>query len=81
MKKGLILTLAVGGFFAFTTIGCGTKYTPLTQEQITAQADSLFTAQKDAKLAELQAACAGSLEAQVNAKVEAMKTASETASK
>lgn len=81
MKKGIILTLAAGGFFAFALIGCGTKYTPMTQEQITAQADSIFNAQKEAKLAELQAACASSLEAQVNAKVEAMKASAETASK
>ena len=53
MKKEILITLMVGGFFAFTTIGCGQKYTPLTQEQITAQADSLVTAGKDAKMLEL----------------------------
>lgn len=69
----MILTLAVGGFFAFTTIGCGEKFTPLSAEQITAQVDSLYNAQEAAKLEELRAACQSGLEAQVSAKVEAMK--------
>ena len=75
MKKGIILTLAVGGFFALTTMSCGEKFTQLTQEQINAQVDSLVNAQSEAKLAELRAACESGLEAQVNAKVEALKTA------
>ena len=75
MKKRIILTLAVGGFFALTTMSCGEKFTPLTQEQINAQVDSLVNAQSEAKLAELRAACESGLEAQVNAKVEALKTA------
>ena len=75
MKKGMILTLAVGTFFAITTIGCGEKFTPLTQEQINAQVDSLVNAQSEAKLLELKAACESSLEAQVNAKVEMLKAA------
>ncbi len=76
MKKGIILSLVVaGGFFTFTTTGCGEKYTPMTQEQITAQADSIANAQTDAKLAELRAACQAGTQAQVDAKVEAMKSA------
>ena len=76
MKKGIVLTLAVAAILA----GCGEKFTPLTQEQINAQVDSLVKAQSDAKLTELRAACQSGLEAQVNAKVEALKSA-ETASK
>lgn len=81
MKKGIILTLMVGGFFSFMTIGCGEKFTPLTEEQINAQVDSTFNAQKDAKLTELRAACDASVEASVNAKVEELKAAAGTASK
>lgn len=76
MKKGIILTFAVAAILA----GCGEKFTPLTQEQINAQVDSLVTAQSEAKLTELRAACESGLEAQVNAKVEALKSA-ETAAK
>ena len=76
MKKGLILTIFVGAILA----GCGEKFTPLTQEQINARVDSLVTAQSEAKLTELRAACESGLEAQVNAKVEALKSA-ETAAK
>jgi len=71
MKKGLFLTLVVGAILG----GCGEKFTPLTQEQINAQVDSLVTAQSEAKLAELRAACESGLEASVNAKVEALKSA------
>ncbi len=77
MKKGMMLTLAVGGFFAFTTIGCGEKFTPLTAEQITAQVDSLYQAQEAAKLEELRAACQSGLQDQVNAKVEVLKAESQ----
>lgn len=71
MKKGIILTFAVAAILA----GCGEKFTPLTQEQINAQVDSLVTAQSAAKLTELRAACESGIEAQVNAKVETLKSA------
>lgn len=80
MKKGIILTLAVAGFFALTTSSCGQKFTPLTEEQLNAQVDSLFNAQKDAKLEELRGACQSELAAKVAAKVEELKGAAETAS-
>ena len=79
MKKGIILTAVVGSFFALALVSCGEKFTPLTEDQLAAQADSIFTAQKDAKVEELRAACQSSLETQVNMKVEVMKNA-ETAS-
>ena len=71
MKKGIVLMFAVAAILG----SCGEKFTPLTQEQTTAQVDSLVTAQSEAKLAELRAACESGLEAQVNAKVEALKGA------
>jgi hypothetical protein len=83
MKKGIVLTLAVGAFFALTTTSCGEKFTPLTEEQINAKVDSLYTAQSEAKLQELRAACQTGLQAQVDPKVEELKAAAaaETASK
>ena len=80
MKKGIVFMLSISVFSAFILTGCGQKFTPLTQDQISAQVDSIFNAQKEAKTTELKAACQSGLEAQVNAKVEAMKSA-ETASK
>lgn len=80
MKKGIVVTLIAGAFFSLTTIGCGEKYTPLTDEQVSAKADSIVEASKQAKLDELKAACDASLEAQANAKFEELK-ASATASK
>jgi hypothetical protein len=75
MKKGIILTLLVGGFFSFMTIGCGEKFTPLTEEQVNAKVDSSFNAQKDAKLTELRTACDATVEASANAKFEELKNA------
>jgi len=72
--------LGVSIFAAVTFTSCGPKFTPLTQDQINARVDSIFNAQKVAKLQELNAACQSGLDAQVNAKVESMKSA-ETASK
>ena len=79
MKKGIVPVLVMAAFSALTVVGCGEKFTPLTPEQITAKVASSVNAQKDAKIAELRAACQSGLEAQVNAKVEALKS-SETAS-
>lgn len=74
MKKGIVPVLVMAAFSAIAFASCGEKFTPLTQDEITAQVDSSFNAQKDAKIEELRAACQSDLEAQVNAKVEAMKS-------
>ncbi|MFN8298741.1 MAG: hypothetical protein U0T75_06510 [Chitinophagales bacterium] len=79
MKKGFVVVLAVAGFAALTTTSCGEKYTPLTQEQITAQADSLAGAQKDAKLQALKDECQKDLDAKVSAKVEELRGAATSA--
>ncbi len=73
MKNRIIQMTAVGAFLAFAASGCGEKFTPLTQQQIETQVDSLFNAQKQSKLQELRAACQSNLEEKVNAKVETMK--------
>jgi hypothetical protein len=69
MKKGLIAAMLAGGFFAFTTIGCGEKYTPLTQEQITAKADSVATARSAEAVAAVKADCEANLAQKVADKV------------
>ena len=73
MKKGIVLTLAVGTFFALTTTSCGEKFTPLTEAEIITKVDSLYAEQSEAKLQELRAACQTGLQAQVDAKVEELK--------
>ncbi len=80
MKKGLIGMLAVCCIAAVATTSCGDKFVPLTQDQLNAKADSIFNAQKDAKLSQLKASCDSSSVAEANAKVETMKS-SATASK
>ncbi len=75
MKKGIIVAMVVGGFFSLLLTSCGEKFTPLTEAQVSAQVDSLFTAQKDAKLEELRAACQSKAEAEASAKFEEMKNA------
>ncbi|MDB5284197.1 MAG: hypothetical protein JWO06_3272 [Bacteroidota bacterium] len=80
MKKGIRTTLLMSAFCAVAFTSCGPKFTPLTQDQINAKADSTFNAQKDAKLQDLRTACQSGIDAQVAAKVEALKSA-ETASK
>jgi entry exclusion lipoprotein TrbK len=71
MRKELLI-LAVG--VAMVLSSCGDKFVPLTQDQINAKVDSIYNAEKDAKLQELRTACQSGLDAQVSAKVEALKT-------
>lgn len=73
MKKGLLTTLATGAFFALTLVSCGEKFTPMTEEQVTAKVDELYNAQKDAKLAELKTACEAEVAAKAAAKFEELK--------
>jgi hypothetical protein len=73
MKKGIMFMLPAVVFSAMTLVGCGEKFTPMTEEQINTKVDSLFEAQKDAKLEELRAACQSGATAQATAKFEAMK--------
>ncbi len=80
MKNGIIRLLAISGVAIFTACSCGDKFTPLTQEQLNAKADSLYNAQKDAKLAQFNSSCDSSAIAAANAKFESMKSEA-TASK
>ena len=73
MKKGIILTVAAGAFFALATSGCGPKFTPLSAEDFQKQVDSTYAAQKDAKMNDLMNACQQDMESKVDQKVEMMK--------
>lgn len=76
-KAGLILVAT--GFFAIALSSCGTSYTPMTDEQINAKADSMFNAQKEMITTQANEACATGMEAAVSAKLEEMKAAATTA--
>lgn len=73
MKKGIIYMVPAVVFSALILVGCGEKYTPLTEEQKAAQVDSLVNTQKEAKLQELRAACQATAVAEANTKFEALK--------
>ena len=79
MKKGLITAMVMGCFSALTLVSCGEKFTPLTEEQITAKVDSTFNAVAETKRAELKAACESEKEAKVAAKVAELQSAAGTA--
>lgn len=75
MKKGLIALFIAGSFSAITLVSCGEKFTPLSEEQITAKVDSSFTAVAETKRAELKATCESEKEAKVAAKVAELEAA------
>lgn len=74
MKKitGLVIAGAIAGLGLSS---CGEKYTPLTEEQKIAQADSIFAATVDAVKAEKAAACESEFQARVDAKVQELSAA------
>lgn len=57
MKKGIFVTLMVAAFAAIVTTGCGTKYTAMSPEQVTAAADSVYNSQLATKQTEIAASC------------------------
>ncbi len=73
MKKGIIYMVPAVVFSALILVGCGEKYTPLTEEQKTAKVDSVFAEQQEAKLQELRAACQATATAEASTKFEALK--------
>jgi hypothetical protein len=79
MKKitGLLMASA---FVGAVLSSCGDKYTPLTEEQKTAKADSIFAATSETYKSEKEAACAAELQAKVDAKVQELTAAAATAS-
>ncbi|MBL7800268.1 MAG: hypothetical protein JNL95_06035 [Chitinophagales bacterium] len=78
MKK--ITGLLIASVFVGAVLSsCGDKYVPLTEEQKTAKADSIFTATSEAYKAEKEAACAAEMQAKVEAKVQELTAAAATA--
>ncbi|MFN8276771.1 MAG: hypothetical protein U0T84_04770 [Chitinophagales bacterium] len=74
MKKGFYSLLAVSAA-ALMLSSCGDKYTPLTEEQKAAKADSMYNASMADMRKQKEEACAAEMEAKVNAKVQEMLAA------
>lgn len=67
MRKITGLMIA-GAIVGVGLSACGTKYTPLTEEQKAAKADSIFAVSADALKAEKVAACESEFQARVEQK-------------
>jgi hypothetical protein len=76
-KAGLIIVTSV--FFALALSSCGSSYTPMTEEQISSKADSIFNVQKETLTQQANEACAQGMEASVAARVEEKKANAATA--
>jgi hypothetical protein len=76
MKKTGISLIAAGAFTLLLS-ACGSKYTPMTDEQIQAKADSTFNATKTEIMNTKQQACDAGMAAQVDAKVQQLKAAAQ----
>ncbi len=68
MKKVTSLLIA-SAIVGLGLSSCGSKYSPLTDEQKAAKADSIFNAEADAKKAEIEAKYEAGFQAAVDAKV------------
>lgn len=73
--KGLIPVLTFLALFS----SCGAKYIPLTEEQKTARADSIFMAQEADIRAKAAADCEAGMSAAVDAKLAELQAAVSTA--
>jgi hypothetical protein len=74
MRK-ITMTLFAAGFLAASLMSCGDKYTPLTEEQKTFKADSIFNATAEQLKAEKMASCDADFQAKVDAKVQELQAA------
>ncbi len=75
MKKTTLNLFAAGFLAAVLMSSCGEKYTPLTEEQKTAKADSIFNATSAEAKALKESACDAELQAKVDAKVQELQAA------
>ncbi|MBX2903033.1 MAG: hypothetical protein KF872_05695 [Chitinophagales bacterium] len=75
MKKRITAVMLASGFFALALVSCGEKFTPLSEEQISAQVDSAYNATAESKKAELKAACETDKAAKVAAKLAELQSA------
>jgi hypothetical protein len=73
-KTGLSILLS--GLFAIALSSCGGAYTPMTEDQINAKADSIFNTQKEAIVTKHHEDCAATMQEAVGAKTEEMKASS-----
>jgi len=80
MKKSVMSFFALGTVAALILSSCGgAKYTPLTEEQKTAKADSIYSAKVVDEIKSKSDDCDKNLESAVEAKVQALKSADATA--
>ncbi|MBS1623847.1 MAG: hypothetical protein JST83_07500 [Bacteroidetes bacterium] len=73
MKKSVMSLFALGTMAALILSSCGAKYTPLTEDQKQAKADSIYAAKVVDEVKAKSDDCDKNLEAAVDAKVEEMK--------
>jgi hypothetical protein len=75
MKKLVLSLFACGIVAGMIMSSCGAKYTPLTEDQKKAKADSVYATKSVAEIAAKTADCAKNMDTAVSAKVEALKAA------
>ena len=69
MKKSFLSLFAFGVMPLLILYSCGTKYTPLTEEQKKAKADSIYLVKSADEVKAKSDECAKNLDAAVNTKV------------
>ena len=78
MKKA-VLSLCACGMAAMILTSCGAKYTPLTDDQKKAKADSTYAAKAADAMKAKSDACAADMQTKVDAKVDELMKAAEAA--
>ncbi|MFN8310351.1 MAG: hypothetical protein U0T73_10355 [Chitinophagales bacterium] len=78
MKQGFFSLLATAAAVLVLS-SCGAKYTPLSEEQKAAKADSIYNASMADLKKQKEDECAANMEARVDAKVQEMMAAEGTA--
>jgi transposase-like protein len=81
MKKSVLSLFACGVVAAMIMSSCGAKYTPLTDDQKKAKADSVYAVKSVEETTAKTADCTKNLDAAVDAKVQELKAADATAAK
>jgi hypothetical protein len=79
MKRNIIKGLIPVVAFLALLSSCGAKYSPLTEEQKAARADSIFMAQEADLRAKAAQDCEAGMASAVDAKVAEMQAAASTA--
>ena len=75
MKKSVLSLFACGIMAAMIMSSCGAKYTPLTEDQKKAKADSVYATKSAAEVTAKTTDCTTNMDAAVTAKVESLKAA------